>query len=81
MKAGRDFVYVTLQEYIGQGIPILATSLYKLILLGQGGNAVGILRSELPFRQPVKVQGINWKRPIFILTVAAVGYWQFLRIR
>jgi hypothetical protein len=46
-----------------------------------GGNAAVALRSDLPFRQPFKFQGSSWKRPLFILAAAAVGYWQFLRVK
>jgi hypothetical protein len=61
--------------------PVLATSRYNLVLIPLGKGLLGIYKSKLPFRQPVNLQTDGYKRPLFAIAMAIVGYWQFSRLK
>ena len=60
---------------------MLASSGYRLVLLGLGGGVVGMFESQLPFREAKPFEATLWTRPLLILGMGVVAYWQFSRMR
>lgn len=63
------------------GALMLASSGYRLVLLGLGGGLVGMFDSQLPFKEAKPFEATLWTRPLLILGMGVVAYWQFSRMR
>ncbi|KAK9794686.1 hypothetical protein WJX73_010726 [Symbiochloris irregularis] len=62
--------------------PVLATSTHKLVVVDLGRGRAAFFESLLPVREKAAPRQLEyWMRPLFIVVVVGVAYWQFTRAR